>query len=81
MFLFFVCVVFSFDKSIYTGIYLKTILLPRQARAKHHRVLFFQILPWPSRVMLGVKVLQSSVTVALVQRRVKTPEPAEQIIN
>jgi hypothetical protein len=30
---------------------------------------------------LGVKVLQSSVTVALVQRRVKTPEPAEQTIN
>ena len=29
---------------------------------------------WPSRVMFGEKVLQSSVTVALDQRRVNTPE-------
>eukprot|EP01043_Picozoa_sp_COSAG02_P117504 COSAG02_NODE_54029_length_298_cov_0.854271_1_plen_78_part_01 len=30
---------------------------------------------WPSRVMFGVNVLQSSVTVALLQRRVNIPEP------
>ena len=32
---------------------------------------------WPSRVMFGKKVLQSSVTVALDQRRVNTPEPGD----